>query len=211
MKRLMKRLFKVIGVLFGLALLGGIVVAALMPWMDRYGASEPELIASYPGDELIVSPAIMYTRAITIAAPPEHIYPWIIQMGAERGGMYSYAWFETNILRCELINADRIHEEWQGLKPGDPVKMCPGNWGPVPYEVASLEPNRSVVLGHQENGNWLDTWQFTLVPQNDGSTRLVVRSRDLKTGALWAMIRPGEFIMEHGMLNGIRQRAEDMQ
>ena len=204
----MKKFLKVVGVLAGLAILSVIVIVALMPWMDRWGASDAETAATLAGDELVPSPRISYTRAISINAAPEEIYPWLVQLGAERGGMYSYEWFETNVLRCELINADQIHEEWQDLKVGDQVKMCPGTSGPPPYEVARLEPDSAIILGHKENGDWIEIWQFVLVPQADGSTRLVLRSRSAAQGWFWDVIRPGEFIMARGMLLGIKERAE---
>jgi hypothetical protein len=206
----MKKFLKLAGTLAGLAVVAVIVTAALMPWMDRWGATSDEINAVFPGDELVPAPRYIYNRVVTVNATAEEIYPWLVQMGAERGGMYTYSWFETNILRCELINADRIHEEWQGLKAGDKIKMCPGDWGPPAYEVALLEPGRAVVLGHQENGQWSDVWQFILVPQVDGTTRLVARGRDTKTGTIWDVIRPGQFIMERGMLLGIQERAEGM-
>ena len=206
----MRKPFKFVGILAGLAVLAVMVIVALMPWMDRWGATTDEIGACLPGDELVPAPRYVYSRVVTVNATPENIYPWLVQMGAERGGMYTYSWFETNILRCELINADRIHEEWQGLKVGDKVKMCPGNWGPPAYEVALLIPNQAVVVGHQENGRWSDVWQFVLVPQADGTTRLVARGRDTKTGTIWDVIRPGQFIMERGMLLGIKERAEGM-
>lgn len=206
----MKKFLKLTGLLAGLAVLAVIVIAMLLPWMDRWGATEDELAAYLIGDELVSSPAASYTRALTINAAPEEIYPWLVQMGAEKGGMYTYSWFETNILRCELINADRIHEEWQGLKVGDKVKMCPGDWGPPAYEVALLETDRVIVLGHQADGTWTDVWQFILVPQEDGTTRLITRGRTTMTGTMWDVIRPGEFIMMRGMLLGIKERAEGM-
>ena len=214
----MKKLLKITGVLAGLGVLAVLVMIALMPWMDRWGATADEVTAAYLGDELVPSPRIFYTRAVSINAAPEEIYPWIVQLGALRGGMYSYEWFETNILRCELINADRIHAEWQDLKVGDKVKMCPEeNWGPPAYEVAMLEPDHIVVLGHkdssavdQDHATWSDIWQFVLVPQADGSTHLILRSRDAKEGWIWHAMRPGEFIMARGMLLGIKERAEGM-
>ncbi len=204
----MKRFFKTLGILAGLGIIAVVIMFALLPWMDRWGASEGEVAASLTGDELVPSPRISYTRAVSIQAKPEEIYPWIAQLGAERGGMYSYEWLETNILRCELINADRIHPEWQDLKVGDQVKMCPGTSGPPPYEVALLEPDRAIVMGHRENSNWIEVWQFILVPQKDGSTRLILRSRNAAQGWFWDAIRPGEFIMARGMLQGIKERSE---
>ena len=204
----MRKTLKVIGILLGAAVISVMFMVALMPWMDRWGSTDEDVLVTLPGDDLVPSPVVFYNRAVTINAPPEEIYPWILQMGAERGGMYSYSWLETNILRCELVNADRIHPEWQDLQVGDKVKMCPGDWGPPAYEVALMEPNRAVVLGHRENDGWLDVWQFILVPQSDETTRLLLRSRDMKSGGIWDVIRPGEFIMSRGMLLGIKDRAE---
>lgn len=206
----MKKLLKIVGVLAGLALVAVIMMFALLPWMDHWGASGSEIAASLPGDELVPSPRISYTRAISINADPEEIYPWLVQIGAERGGWYSYEWFETNFLRCEISNADRIHAEWQNLQIGDPVRMCPGTSGPPPYEVAMLEPERAVILGHKEDGDWIEVWQYVLEPQADGSTRLILRSRNAAQGWFWDAMRPGEFIMARGMLLGIKERAEGL-
>lgn len=206
----MKKILKLMGTLAGLAVTAILIIAALMPWMDRWGATKDEIAASFSGDELVPSPRITYTRALTVNASPEKIYPWIVQLGAEKGGMYSYEGFETNILRCELINADRIHEEWQGLKVGDPMKMCPGTSGPPPYEIAIIEPNHAIVMGHKDKGTWVEVWQFNLVPKEDGTTRLVIRSRNSAQGLLWDVIRPGEFVMMRGMMLGIKERAEGM-
>jgi hypothetical protein len=88
--------------------------------------------------------------------------------------------------------------------------MCPGESGPVPFEVALIEPNSAIVIGHYENGEWSDTWHFILIPQADGTTRLILRSRDAKEGWFWDAMRPGEFIMVRGMLLGIKERAEHL-
>ena len=206
----MKKFLTVTGVLVAVGIIGILLITLSMPWMDRWGASEDETDASLLGDELVPSPRITYTRAIPIDSAPEEIYPWIVQLGAERGGWYSYQWFETNILRCKIVNADRIHEEWQDLNVGDKVKMCPDENMPPAYKVARIEPNQAIVLGHQEDGNWVEVWQFILVPQTDGTTRLVIRSRSAAEGWFWDIIRPGEFIMMRGMMLGIKERAEAM-
>lgn len=206
----MKLFLKIIGVFLATIVIGVVVIVLLMPWMDRWGASAEEISASLPGDELVSSPRITYTRAETINASPEQIYPWVVQIGAEKGGWYSYEWFETNALRCPISNADRIHEEWQGLQVGDPVKMCPDENMPPAYEVARMDPNQAIVLGHQDGDQWVEVWQFVLVPQEDESTRFIIRSRSAAEGWFWDVMRPGEFIMMRGMMLGIRERAEGM-
>lgn len=206
----MKIGLKVLAVLVGLIALVFVSLVWLTPWMDRWGATDAEIRTSFPGDEWIPEPASFVNRAITIYASPEQIYPWLVQLGAGKGGWYSYSWFETNLLRCPIVNTDRIHPEWQGLQVGDDVKMCPGEFGPPPYQVAQIVPNKTIVLGHQENGEWVDLWQLVLLPQADGSTRLVQRTRTMMAGGLWSIIHPGVFIMERGMILGIKERAESI-
>ena len=77
------------------------------PWQRNWGATEEEVTAALPGDELTPPPVDQCTRAITIAAPPEEVWPWLVQMGADRGGFYSYAWME-NLFGLRIRNADRI-------------------------------------------------------------------------------------------------------
>lgn len=195
-------------VLVGVVVAGIATVRLLTPWMDRYGATDAELAAIFPGDELVPNPASFVNRAITIHASPQDIYPWLLQLDAEKGGWYSYDWLETNLLRCPMTNADRIHPEWQDRQVGDLVRMCPGAAGPPPYTVAQLHPNQAMVLGHQENDEWVDLYQFVITPQADGSSRLILRTRTMMTGGIWDIIHPGVFIMERGMLHGIKARAE---
>jgi hypothetical protein len=178
--------------------------------MDRWGATPAEIDATFPGDELVPAPASFVNRAITIQAAPEAIYPWIVQLDAEKGGWYSYDWLETNLLRCPMVNADRIHPEWQDRQVGDAVNMCPDGSGPPPYTVAQMHPNRAMVMGHQEGDKWLDLSQFVITPQADGSSRLILRTRTNMVGGIWSVIHPGVFIMERGMLRGIKVRAEKL-
>ena len=206
----MKKFLKIVGALAGLGVVVVVVSFALLPWMDRWGATEEEIAAPLTGDELVPSPRISYTRAVSIDAAPEQIYPWIVQLGADRGGLYSYTGIETYLLRCPMVNADRIHEELQNLNVGDQVKMCPDANTPPAFEVALIEPNHALVLGHRQDDIWSDVWQFVLLPQANGTTHLVLRSRDAKEGWLWDIIRPGEFIMMRGMLLGIKERAEGL-
>ncbi len=204
----MKLFLKIIGIFFAAIVISVVAIALLMPAVDRWGASPQDVNASLPGDELVPSPNIGYTRAISVNASPEQVYPWIVQIGAGKGGWYSYDWFETNILRCQNSNAERIREEWQDLKVGDKVKMCPDENMPPAYKVARMDSNRAIVLGHQDGDRWVEVWQFVMVPQEDGSTRLVIRSRSEMGGWFWNIMRPGEFIMMQGMMQGIKERAE---
>ena len=205
----MKKFLKFFGFLVGLAVLVVIVVSLLTPWMDRWGATDEEIAANYPGDELVPEPASFVNRAITVNAPPEYIYPWIVQLDATKGGWYSYTWLE-GILGCHMVNADRIHPEWQNLQVGDKVKMCPGEFAPPPYIVAKIYPNQAIVMGHQEDSEWVDLYQFVIVPQTDGTSRLILRTRTMMVGGMWTVMHPGAFIMERGMLYGIKERAEQL-
>ncbi len=194
----------------GVFLLGILAIKLLTPVMDRWGATEAEIQAVFPGDELVPAPAKFANRGVTIQAAPEDIYPWLLQIGADKGGWYSYSWLET-AAGCPNTNADRIHTEWQNLAVGDPVLMCPEGSGPPPYIVAQLHPNRAMVIGHQdENGAWVDLYQFVLVPQSDGSTRLIMRTRTMMTGGMWDVFNTLAFFMEQQMQRGIKVRAEGL-
>jgi hypothetical protein len=203
----MKKFLKIAG---GLIVVIGILVAvvvALIPWMDRWGVTDAEVNAAFPGDELVTAPTSFVNRAVTVNARSEEIYPWLLQLGADKGGLYSYTAFE-GLINCPMTNADRIHEEWQGLEVGDEVKMCVTDPAPPPYVVAQVLPNEALVMGHQENDKWVDLWQFILVPQANGSTRLILRTRTMMTGGFWDVIHPGVFVMERGLLLGVKERAE---
>ena len=202
-------ILKLLLLLAGLGTVGVFTAFLFVPRMNRWGAAQEEIDASYPGDELVPAPARFINRAITIQASPERIYPWLVQMGADKGGLYSHTWLEA-LIRCPMVNADRIHAEWQNLQVGDEVKMCPKDPAPPPYIVSQLHPDRAIVLGHQDNGVWVDVWQFVLVPQTAASTRLILRTRTMMTGGFWDAIQPGVFLMEHGMLRGIKARAENV-
>lgn len=178
------------------------------PWYMRWGASDAEVAAALPGDEYVPSPRTLTTKAVTIQASPEQIFPWLVQMGADKGGWYSHASIE-GLLNCPIVNADRLHPEWQTVSVGDPVKMCPGEFGPPPYTVVAFEKDHFMIWGHLEaDDSWNDVYQFVLQPAGNGETRLVFRSRSNSVGLIWGVLEPGFFIMESGMLQGIKQRVE---
>ena len=198
---------------------GAIAVAAATyilfarPWHLRWGASAQECGASLPGDDLIVSPDLTATRAITVRAYGE-VWPWIAQLGQGRGGFYSYDFLE-NLAGCDIHSADRIVPRWQDIKVGDEVKLAPA----VGLGVAALEPGRSLVLrGGIPVGNtpppYDFTWAWVLRDEPDGTSRLLVRERYAYTRT-WArfLVEPVEavsFVMSQKMLRGIRDRAEQV-
>ena len=190
--------------------LGGAALAAyalfVRPWHLRWGATDEELKMSLPGDELVEHPKLNATHAITINAPVEDVWPWLLQMGQTRGGFYSYAWLE-NLVGCDMHNADQLVPEWQELKVGDEVWLHPKA---PPLKVLAIEPRRAIVL---EN-----SWTFFLRPIDAHTTRLIIRGRgefnpDLKNAflnfLLWRVVfEPAHFIMERKMMLGIKDRAE---
>ncbi len=162
--------------------------------------------------ELIANADLTATRAITVRASAEQVWPWLAQLGQGRGGFYSYDFLE-NLVGCDIHSADRIVPEWQDVGVGDEVRFAPG----VGLAMASLERGRSLVLrGGVPVGKTAPpydfTWAFELRDQPDETTRLLVRERYAYTRP-WArlIVEPTEvlsFVMSEKMLQGIKDRAE---
>ena len=152
-------------------------------------------------------PKLLINRGVTIKAAPEKIYPWLLQIGADKAGMYSYTALER-LTGCKMAKDEVIRAEWQSLKEGDLMKMCAGDFAPPPYVVAQLIPNESVTFGHQEGEKWMETWEFRLLPQADGTTRLVTRTRTNMVGGAWEVFNRIAFVMERKMLLTIKKLAE---
>jgi hypothetical protein len=119
----------------------------LRPWHQHWGMTSDELSRSWPGDELVPNACGDATHAITINAPASQIWPWIVQIGQDRAGFYSYTQLE-NLAGCEMRNAGQIVPEWQERQVGDMVWMTPKSKfnGVGRMEVALLEPNRAMIL-----------------------------------------------------------------
>jgi hypothetical protein len=181
-------------------------------WQLRWGATDEEHNATLAGDDLITNPDLVATRAISVHAPADQVWPWIAQLGQGRGGFYSYDALE-NLVGCDIHSADRVVAEWQDLKVGDQVKLAPE----VGLGVAVVEPGRALVLGGgvpmgEVPPPYDFTWAFVLREQPDGTTRLLVRERYGYTRR-WAplLVEPVAvvaFVMSQRMLRGIRNRAE---
>jgi hypothetical protein len=160
----------------------------------------------------VPNPAISRTKAVTIQAPPAQVWPWLLQMGQDKAGLYSYEFIENRLLGCDIHNSNRIVPEWQQMQVGDLVRLFPKDrQGPPPYVVARIEPEQALVMGHQdEDGTWFDVWQFALKPVEPGQTRLLHRVRSGRMGGLFDLLHPAYFVMERGMVLGIKARAEQL-
>ena len=156
--------------------------------------------------------------AVTVAARPGDVWPWLVQMGVDRAGLYSSTAVENGLLRLGVTNAGRIHPEWQDLKVGDIIAFTPvgypgGRRGP---RVVELEQNRHLVLDSSPGappGTVTGTWQFVLHDAGPSGTRLLLRTRygagrpaGLRVTDF--LLRPGYLVMDRAMLLGIKRRAE---
>ena len=205
------RLARLAGILALFALAGVVVVLLLVrPALTNWGATEEEIHKPLTGDDLAQHASIQRTKALTIQAPAHKVFAWLVQMGQDRAGLYSYEFIENMVLGCDIHNSNRIVPEWQNTRPGDLMRMYPADKsGPPPYIYAHIEPNRAVILGHQDAGKtrWTDSWQFVLEPAGENTTRLIVRTRSESMG-IWDVLDTAYSFMERGMLLGIQERAE---
>lgn len=186
---------------------------------NRWGATDSEVAASIPGDELVPDPLLGYTRAISIGAPPAQVWPWLVQIGHGRGGLYSYDGLE-NLARCDIHSVDEILPECQDLAVGDLIRLGPPGY-PC-FRVAALEALQSLVLvgadpaepnlaATADSPGGVATWQWQLRPLPAGGTRLLVRQRltyPRSMSLMWHVVEPVGFVMEWRMLRGIAERAE---
>jgi hypothetical protein len=196
-----KRFFMGIGIMLVILILGYL---AIRPWHLRWGATTEEVARAMPGD----LEHIGWTRAITIDAAPQQIWPWLMQWGQGRGGWYSYDWLE-NLLGFDIHTADRILPEYQNLKIGDPICMSSSF---CPSHVTVLEPNRWLSWQATDESD-KPVWTFTLglFPLDDSHTRLIVResfrSDVMPPSAVFVLEIP-DVVMELKALNTVKNRAE---
>jgi hypothetical protein len=208
------------GMTAGLAAAGG-YAGVVRPWMLHWGATAGEACRPLPGDDVVARPRYQQTHAVTIEAPPTAVWPWLVQLGQGRGGLYSYDWLE-NLVGCDIHSADRIIPGLQRLDPGDVIRLVPEDWRtPLWLRVAEVQPERALVLtasgdrpGTLRAGLPWPSWAFVLEPEGQDATRLIVRWRSDFEPTLAGrlankyLLEPVHFVMERRMLLGIRQRAE---
>lgn len=192
--------------LLGLAAAAAWAFREYRTWHLRWGASEQEQRRPMPGDGEQFRSSFTATRAITVAAPPEDVWPWLVQIGFGRAGWYSYDWLD-NLGRP---SADRVIPELQGLRVGDWVPMSSKVDERTAFRVAALEPNRMLLWTKPDS-----TWAWVLDPVDGGSsTRVLSRLRcrhdptSLPGLAGILLMELGDFPMFRKLLLNLRRRAE---
>lgn len=206
----------------------GMYALVIKPWLMRRGATDEECFRPLPGDALVPEPQWSFTHGITIHASPAEIWPWLAQWGYGRGGFYSYDWIDQALGAKGIVSASKILVEFQDLKVGDKVPVAPGGEG---FVVEKIEDCRYIVLKNRldlktmkpydprgpKPEEYLNlSWLWYLDPVAEDRTRLISRCRmDLRARMtpanfffLGEPLQPGSAIMDWGMLNGIKCRAE---
>jgi hypothetical protein len=198
-----------------LALLGTCLYAARR-YYRNWGATKEECKIALPGNELVKAPAVQTTEAVSIDAPVDKVWPWLVQIGQDRAGLYSFEALE-NLCGLRFRNAGRIHPEWQQLDVGDLVRLAPKGWmglhDGVALRVVDIVPQQRIVLrAAPPELPWDAVWSLHIVPHWEDRCRLITRRRA-------RMRHPGEVLavelagpvmalLARGMLLGIKRRAE---
>jgi hypothetical protein len=209
------------------ALLAAAVTAAawavvVRPRVLRWGATDEELRTPYPCAGLIRGGKRGATMAVTIKAPVAQVWPWLVQMGCDRAGWYSW----DHLDNAGRPSADRIHPEWQHIAPGDHLASKPG--GDTWFQVAALEPEQ--FLGLRASLDLLgrpydpaatppryysdSLWGFQLTEPTPGRTRLVVSgyaaARPATATAIGNLLfwEPAHWIMQTRQFRRLKRRAE---
>ena len=201
----------------------GIVAVFLMfvrPWYLDWGATAEERTRVLPGDEIIPRAAAQQTRAITIDAPVEAVWPWLAQVGQDRGGFYSFELLE-NLVGCEMPTRDVLRPGKQSWNLGDKLWMYPPEkaGGAGFATLRAFVPGRVLGFGVRMIGVGLDqpetgSWTWVLEPIGAERTRLLIRGRGEVRPSLIGVafdrgfFEPVHFVMERRMMIGLAELAE---
>jgi len=208
------------GALTGLAALG--YDRLLRPRLMNWGATRAELQTTYPGDDLVPGGRRSSVMATTIDAPPDRVWPWLVQMGADRAGFYSWDHLDNG----GRASAMSIHPEWQDLRQGGRISSVVDRT--VWFDVPLLEPERTLVLraalalpkprnfgpgGPPPRAFTDSVWAFHLSPTASGGTRLVVTSSSRGRPALLVALvdrifwHPAHWVMQTRQFAQLNRRA----
>ena len=221
-----------------LAMAGWLSYVGVRRWWASWGVDPDEQTRALPGDDAVEGGEMLLTRGITIGAPPEAVWPWLVQMGFGRAGWYSY-----DQLDMKGRSADAILPELQALNVGDRLPTHPEGG----FEVRTIDPGHALVVsldtkmveawkatstagisptetpGLAMSGGFMDaasptdfsvSWAWVLEPLDGGRTRLIERVRGWfgpgggRSKALMPVLGFGVFVMLRRQLMGIRDRVE---
>jgi len=207
--------------------IGGVVLmiaAFLTPFLRRarshWGVDQATATRTYPGDELVAEPLWSFNHGVDIQAPASRVWPWIAQIGADRGGFYSYQWLE-NLVGCEVRNAEVIHPEWEA-QVGQSLVLHPDPKAPR-LQIVAVEAGRHMVAEARADERaragghaWAAaSWLFLVEPLGESRSRVISRYRaacstDLATRLAFgpSLLEPVGFAMDRRMLLGVKERAE---
>lgn len=192
----------------GLAVLGGVSIRVYLryirPCQPRWGAIDEEVARAMPGDEVVKRPTFNATRAVTVQARPEEIWPWLLQIGITRAGWYSYDWLD-NLGRP---SAGRILPQFQHVAVGDLIPLSPD--GKQGIWVKAFEPNQWMLWWDKQGET---TWYWGLYPRDESQTRLItcvrMHYRWLKPSILFSLlVEFTDIAMMRKCMLGIKRRAE---
>jgi hypothetical protein len=182
--------------------------------IHRTRATPREHLLAMPGDEMIRQAAGSLTHAITVHCSRKELWPWLIQMGADRAGWYSYDALDNGGRR----SADRILRGFQSPSVGAVFPALPGRRDG--FILLENEPMHWLVLGWPSpGGDMVVTWAFMLHEIDENTTRLIVRARaadDYRFHGLpkamgFLLAKAVHFVMERKQLLEIARRAENGQ
>jgi hypothetical protein len=202
----------------------GIYGCWIRPRLKRWGATDEEVMGPYPGADLVPEGKRSPTGAVTIEAPPDQVWPWLVQLGWDRGGWYSWDLLDN----AGRPSATRIHPEWQDVAVGDQLSFWALGRRVDAYRIGVLEPRRFLGLyGYTDlRGRWLDAkeprpwsymegiWGFQLNELPGGRTRLVVsgyqtyRPRFMERFLADWVVLPISWIMQARMLAVLKRNIE---
>lgn len=195
--------------------------AAVIHLGRTYGSTPHERTARLPGDDVIATPTVQTDNATTIDAPPDQVWPWLVQMGWGRAGWYTARWVDQLLFPANGPSADRIVPELQDVAVGTFIPDGPPETETglyvvelVPERVLVLRSNSHVPVGWRDRATLDWTWAFVLTPEDDGRrTRFHFRSRWVTEPWWWTMVGwlgvvPANLVMARDMLRGVRRRAE---
>jgi hypothetical protein len=204
-------LLKISSLIVLIAALVLVYVFIVIPSYSQWGTTAAERTQAMPGDDIVRQPNWDYTQAVTIQAPVGEVWPWLVQIGQGRGGLYSFELLE-NMIGCDIHNANLILPEFQRLVIGDSIRLHPKAPG-IP--VALVDSAHTLVLGAaSSNQRDAGSWAFRLDALEPSATRLIARFRSGYTPTLSNIlmqrifVQPTSLFMQKRMLLGLKQRAE---